>query len=175
MKTYEDIVNGYKKRQRDTVVDSIATGLTYVDEIAVDTGLLEEVGLMNELTTSVCAALPFVIIAATEGTKVILGKKPAKNATKDATARMVKTGAAIGMGTLVAGAAGFWAAIPATMGVRALFDRYKARSFEGLRVKSRISRLETLRAQLESYGTPCTGQEELPLSVMEAGELVKVY
>ena len=47
MKTYEDIVNGYKKRQRDTVVDSIATGLTYVDEIAVDTGLLEEVGLMN--------------------------------------------------------------------------------------------------------------------------------
>ena len=150
MKTYEEIVEGYRKRQRDTVVDTIATGLTYVDEIAVDSGILEEVGLLSDLTSSVCTALPFVIIAAVEGTKVVLGRKPARNATRDATSRMVKTGAAIGVGTLVAGAAGFWAAIPATMGVRALFDRYKSKSLEGFRIHGRIARLQALRAQMAS-------------------------
>ena len=46
MKTYEEIVREYRKRQHDTVVDTIATGLTYVDEIAIDTGLLEETGVL---------------------------------------------------------------------------------------------------------------------------------
>ena len=87
----------------------------------------------------------------------------------------MKTGAAIGMGTLIASAAGFWAAIPATMGVRALFDRYKARSFEGLRVKSRITRLQTLRSQIESYGATCEEQEQPMFSAMDAGDLVEVF
>ena len=45
MKTYEELIREYRKRQRDTVVDTLAAGLTYMDEIAVDTGLLEETGL----------------------------------------------------------------------------------------------------------------------------------
>ena len=77
MKKYEELVREYRKRQHDTVVDTIATGLTYVDEIAVDTGLLEETGILTELTQSVSGLLPFVIISATEGTKVLLKKKPA--------------------------------------------------------------------------------------------------
>ena len=31
MKTYQEMVKEYKKRQHDTVVDAIATGLTYMD------------------------------------------------------------------------------------------------------------------------------------------------
>ena len=73
MKTYEELLKEYRKRQHDTVVDTIATGLTYVDEIAIDTGLLEETGILTELTQSVSGILPFVIISATEGTKVLLG------------------------------------------------------------------------------------------------------
>ena len=73
MKTYQEMVREYQKRQRDTVVDTIATGLTYMDEIAVETGILEETGLLTELTEAACGALPFVMIAATEGTKVVLG------------------------------------------------------------------------------------------------------
>ena len=69
MKTYEQLVEEYRKRRHDTVVDTIATGLTYVDEIAVDTGLLEETGLLTELTESVTGFLPFVIISASEGSK----------------------------------------------------------------------------------------------------------
>jgi len=49
VKTYEEIVRVYKKRQHDTVVDTIATGLIYMDEVAVDSGLLEETGILTEL------------------------------------------------------------------------------------------------------------------------------
>jgi len=148
MKTYAEIVQEYRKRQRDTVIDVIATGLTYMDEIAVDTGLLEEAGLLAELSESVCGALPFAVIAATEGTKVLLGRKPGATGLADGAYRMVKTGAAMGVGSVVAGAAGFWAAIPVTMGVRALFDRYRSKALTGLRVQGRIARLQELNAFL---------------------------
>lgn len=155
MKTYQELLESYRKRQRSTVVDAIATGLTYVDEIAVDSGLLEETGLLAELTGSVCGALPFAIIAVQEGSKVILGLKPAANGVQDSAFRMVKTGAALGVGTAVSAGAGFWAAIPVTMGVRALFDRYRSKALTGMRVQGRITRLQELNAQLRQ------AQEEL--------------
>ena len=154
MKTYQEMVREYKKRQHDTVVDAIATGLTYMDEVAVETGLLEETGLMAELTGSVCTALPFVMIAATEGTKVMLGRKPTTTGMKDGAYRMVKTGAALGVGGAVASAAGFWAAIPVTMGVRAMFDRYRSRALTGMRVQGRIARLKELNASLRQEARP---------------------
>lgn len=144
MKTYEELVAEYRKRQHDTVVDTIATGLTYVDQIAVDTGILEETGILTELTQSVTGFLPFVIISATEGTKVLLGKKPGKTGLKDGAFRMAKSGAALGIGAAVSGLTGFWAAIPVTMGVRALFDRYRSKALTGRRVQGRIQRLQEL-------------------------------
>lgn len=144
MRTYEEIVQEYRKRRRDTVVDTLATGLSYMDEIAVETGLLEETGLWAELTESVTGLLPFVIISASEGSKVLLGKKPGMTGLKDGAYRMVKTGAAIGVGAAVSGVTGFWAAIPVTMGVRALFDRYRSKALTGMRVQGRINRLKEL-------------------------------
>lgn len=150
MKTYQEILEGYRKRQRDTVVDTIAAGLTYADEIAVEAGLLEETGLLPMLTGTVCGALPFAIIAVQEGSKVILGLKPAANGMQDGVFRMAKTGAALGVGSAVAAGAGFWAAIPASMGVRALFDRYRVKALTTVRVQNRISRLRELNGQLRS-------------------------
>jgi len=144
MKKYEELVREYRKRQHDTVVDTIATGLTYVDEIAVDTGLLEETGILTELTQSVSGLLPFVIISATEGTKVLLKKKPGITGVKDGAFRMVKSGAAMGVGAAISGLTGFWAAIPVTMGVRALFDRYRSKALTERRVQGRINRLHEL-------------------------------
>ena len=144
MRTYEELVKEYRKRQHDTVVDTISTGLTYVDKIAIDTGLLEETGILSELTQSVSGILPFAIISATEGTKVLLGRKPGKTGLKDGAFRMVKSGAAMGVGAAVTGLAGFWAAIPVTMGVRAMFDRYRSKALTGRRVQGRIQRLEEL-------------------------------
>ncbi len=146
MKTYADMVAEYRKRQRDTVVDTLATGLTYMDEIAVDTGLLEETGLTAGLADTLTGILPFAIITVTEGAKVILKRKPGKTGLKDGAYRMAKTGAAMGIGAAVAGAAGFWAAIPAAMGVRALFDRYRSKALTGHRIQGRINRLKELNA-----------------------------
>ncbi len=159
MKTYEELVREYRKRQHDTVVDTLATGLTYMDQIAVDTGLLEETGILTELTESVGGILPFVIIGATEGTKVLLKKKPGKTGLKDGAYRMVKTGAAMGVGAAVAGMAGFWPAIPVTMGVRALFDRYRSKALTGRRVQGRIERLKELNRFIRRNGDPEGGEE----------------
>ncbi len=144
MKTYEELVKEYKKRQRDTVIDTIATGLTYADEVAVDSGLLEETGLLPELMNSVTGALPFVIITISEGSKILLGRKPGMTGLKDGAYRMAKTGVAMGIGAAAMGAAGFWAAIPVSMGVRALFDRYRSKALTGMRVQGRINRLREL-------------------------------
>lgn len=171
MKTYQEMLENYRKRQRSTVVDAIATGLTYMDEIAVDSGLLEETGLLAELTGSVCGALPFAIIAVQEGSKVILGLKPAANGVQDSAYRMVKTGAALSVGTAVAAGAGFWAAIPVTMGVRALFDRYRSKALTGMRVQGRITRLQELNAQLRQ------AQEDLQIEtpvVLQEPEMLAV-
>ena len=148
MKTYEEIVETYRKRQNATVVDTLSTCLTYADEVAVETGLLEETGLLTDLTSAVGGALPFVIIAATEGTKVVLGRKPGKTGLKDGAYRMAKTGAALGVGAAVVATAGVLPAIPVTMGVRALFDRFKLKSLTSRRVESRIDRLRELNKQL---------------------------
>ena len=144
MKTYEQLVQEYRKRQHDTVVDTIASGLSYADQIAVDSGLLEETGLLSELTGSVTGILPFMIISVSEGSKVLLGRKPGITGLKDGAYRMVKTGAAMGVGAAVSGLTGFWAAIPVTMGVRALFDRYRSKALTGRRVEGRIKRLREL-------------------------------
>jgi len=174
MKTYEELVQEYRKRQHDTVVDTIATGLTYVDEIAIDTGILEETGILTELTQSVSGILPFIIISATEGTKVLLGKKPGMTGLKDGAFRMVKSGAAMGVGAAVTGLTGFWAAIPVTMGVRALFDRYRSKALTGRRVQGRIQRLQELNRFIR-HEEPEKEQAEtiIPEEVLEAAGQVE--
>ena len=163
MKNYQEMLDAYRKRQRNTVVDAIATGLTFMDEIAVESGVLEETGLLAELTESVCGALPFAIIAVQEGSKVILGLKPAANGVQDSAFRMAKTGAALGVGGAVAAGAGFWAAIPVTMGVRALFDRYRSKALTGARVQGRINRLKELNAQLRDVQEEFQPEEPVTL------------
>lgn len=163
MKTYADMVAEYKKRQRDTVVDTIAAGLTYMDEMVVDAGLLAEADILTELTESACSALPFVLIAVQEGSKVILGRKPGMTSVKDGAYRMAKTGVAMGIGGAVATAAGFWAALPVTMGVRALFDRYRSRALTGHRVQGRIQRLRELRQAMQPEAV-----QETPAEVIES-------
>ena len=175
MKTYEEMVREYRKRQHDTVVDTLAAGLTYMDELAVDSGILEETGILAELTESVTGVLPFVIISFSEGSKVLLGRKPGVTGLRDGAYRMAKTGAALGVGAAVAGATGFWAAVPVTMGVRALFDRYRSRTLTGLRVQGRINRLKELNRFIRKKET---GEEpdmlpETPGPAVEAAGIVE--
>ena len=50
----------------------------------------------------------------------------------------------MGVGAAVMGAAGFWTAIPVSMGVRALFDKYRSKTLTGHRIQGRIERLKEL-------------------------------
>ena len=154
MPSFKEMVEKYKKRRHDTVVDAVTTGLSLADNVTVDLGLLEDTGVATEIAETVSNVLPFAVIAVTEQCKVLLGKKTGAAGAGDAAYRMVKTGAALGVGGAVASAAGFWAAIPVTMGVRALFDRYRSRALTGMRVQGRIARLKELNASLRQEARP---------------------
>ena len=147
--TYQDLVKKYKKRQHDTLVDTLTTGLSYADEVAMDLGLMEDSGLLGEITDVVGTALPFAVITVTEQAKVIMGKKTQKAAMQNTVYRMAKTGAAMGVGALVGTVGGLPAAIPAALGVRALLDQHKSKALLGNRVAGRVRRLNELTEKMK--------------------------
>lgn len=173
MSIYQQMLSKYKKRQRETLVDTLSASLTFADNICVDVGILEDTGLLHDLMEGVCGALPFVIIAVTEQAKVILGKKTLKSGARDAAFRMAKTGAAIGAGACVAGTLGMAGAVPVTLGVRALFDKYRAKWLTGRRVMLRTARLrdiQTLRRKPWEAGEDIPRLSQEDIRGLESGE-----
>lgn len=147
MEKFKELVQHYKKREKSTLVDSIAVGLSFADEISVSLGAMEDTGLLADVLDSVSLGLPFAVVAITEGANVLLKKKAPVAGVQDAAYRMVKTGAAIGAGAAVAAAGAVPVALPAAVGVRLMFDRFRSRSLTGLRVQQRIQRLKDLTNQ----------------------------
>ena len=141
MPRYEELVKKYTKRRKENLIDTVTAGLSYADNLAVDLGLMEDSGVIDTLT----AAMPFAVIAVPEQMRVILGRKTGKAGFSDAVQRMLKTGAAMGVGALAAAAAGPAAAVPAAVGTRALLSKYRSKSMLGLRVQERTGRLKALR------------------------------
>ena len=156
MPEYRELVTKYTKRKKDTLMDTVAAGLSYADNVAVDLGLLDDIGMLDALT----AAAPFAVIAVTEQLKVIMGRKTGKAGFSDAVQRMIKTGAAMGVGALAGLAGGPIAAVPAAMGTRAFLSHYKSRALLGMRVKERTERLRALRVERENKRA---GQSVRPL------------
>ena len=146
MASYDELIRKYRKRRRDTLVDTVTTGLSYADNVAVEIGALEDSGVLTDALETASAVLPFAVIAVTEQMKVILGKKDGRTGFSDAVFRMAKTGAALTVGTVAAAAGGLAAAVPAAVGTRALIDRYKSRALTAVRVSMRTERLRSLRA-----------------------------
>ena len=169
--TYRALVKKYKKRQHDTLVDTLTTGLTYADEMAVDLGLMEDTGLLGEVTEVVSTDLPFAVIAVTEQAKVIMGKKTQKEAAQNTVFRMAKTGAALGIGAVAGAFGGIAAAIPAALGMRALMDGYKSKSMLNLRVRERTDRLRALRER--RVMAPADARPALPVGITYLDSPVK--
>lgn len=80
---------------------------------------------VEEFLENILPGLPFIIIAATEGRKVLMGKKTFQLALANSFERAIKTGAAIGVGALVSFLDGGLLSIPASFLTRIGFDRYK--------------------------------------------------
>ena len=152
MKTYEELVRRYRRRNRHNAADAAYAGLTYADELATQAGLLidsEPVAAVLDVTGM---ALPFVSIAVNEGYKVLTGRKPASVGLWDSVDRMTKTAAAIGLGSAAAAAMGLWAAVPAAMGGRLLLDRCHSRALAGRRIQLRTERLRALNDMIAKRG-----------------------
>lgn len=145
MAEFAALVEKYKRRKKDTILDSVTCGLSYADNVAVSLGLMEDSGIME----AVSVAAPFAVIAVTEEMQVILGKKTGKAGFSDGVQRMVKTGTAMGVGAIAALAAGPVAAVPAAVGTRVLIKNYQAKALLSLRVKDRTERLHALRRRQE--------------------------
>ena len=145
MPSFKEMVDKYKKRRHDTVVDAVTTGLSLADNVTVDLGLLEDTGVATEIAETVSNVLPFAVIAVTEQCKVLLGKKTGAAGAGDAAYRMVKTGAAMGVGAAVTAAgAGAVVALPAAVSARVIMDRYRGYALMGHRVSLRTQRLKAL-------------------------------
>ena len=145
MPSFKEMVEKYKKRRHDTVVDAVTTGLSLADNVTVDLGLLEDTGVATEIAETVSNVLPFAVIAVTEQCKVLLGKMTGAAGAGDAAYRMVKTGAAMGVGAAVTAAgAGAVVALPAAVSARVIMDRYRGHALMGHRVSLRTQRLKAL-------------------------------
>lgn len=155
---YQELVQKYAKRRKETLVDAVAAGLSYADNVAVDLGLLEECGVLDAVST----AAPFALIAVTEQLRVILGRKTGRAGLSDAVQRMIKTGTAMGVGTLAAALGGPVAAVPAAMGTRALLAQYKSKALLTLRVQERTQRLRALRQRRERLLSAAEDRPFLP-------------
>ena len=166
MPAYQELVKKYTKRKKDSLMDTVAAGLSYADNVAVDLGLLDESGMIDALS----AAAPFAIIAVTEQMKVIMGRKTGRAGFSDAVQRMLKTGTAMGVGALAALAGGPVAAVPAAMGTRVLLNHYKSKSLLGVRVQERTSRLRALREQRENRPVVVGNRPALPAGMEYLGE-----
>ncbi len=144
MADFKELVEKYKKRSKDKLVDTVALGLTCAESVSEDVGLLTDNGLLRDALSTAGAVLPFAVIAVTEEMKVIFGKKDQVTMLKDSAYRMVKTGAALTAGAAAATVAGPIGAVGAAMGTRAFLDRYKSRGLTAVRLKDRIDRLKAL-------------------------------
>lgn len=143
MADFAALVEKYKSRKKDTLIDSVTCGLSYADHIAVDLGLLEN----SEVLEAISTAAPFAVIAVTEEMQVILGKKTGKAGFSDALQRMFKTGTAMGVGAIAATVAGPVAAVPAAVGTRIVMKKYQSKALLTLRVQNRMERLKALRTR----------------------------
>ncbi|NLA54460.1 MAG: hypothetical protein GX858_08955, partial [Clostridiales bacterium] len=66
---------------------------------------------------------------------------------QDAGFRITKSGVAMGAGAIVAGlGAGILPAIPVSIGIRVLMDKFRSQSLTGYRVDQRIKRLRALQS-----------------------------
>ncbi len=144
--SYQELVQKYRNRKKDGPLDALTAGMSFVDNALVDLGMLDGAEAAADALGVLSTALPLATIVITEGTRVLTGRKTGHAAGQDAIYRTLRTGAAMGAGAVAAGAGlGAIPAIPISIGVRVLLDRYRSRTMTGLRVQQRIARLRALK------------------------------
>lgn len=99
---------------------------------------------IEEFVENILPGLPFVIIALTEGRKVMVGKKSFQVALANGLERAAKTGLSMGVGALVYALDGGILSLPASFLTRIGFDRFKVTT----RVAEKIYRKQLTANQM---------------------------
>ena len=110
---------------------------------------MEEVwdGPVEQFVERVLPGLPFVIIATSEGAKVLMGRQTFQTALRQGVQRSVRSGAAMGVGALMATAGAGMFSLPAVFATRLGIDRYQIHS-------QLAKKIERDRTQLASLVKP---------------------
>lgn len=101
----------------------------------------------ENLCETVLPILPFVLIIGSEGRAYLVGKKSAEQALSSAIERSIKSGAAIGVGAIVALLDGGLLSVPASMLTRLGIERYQILSKTGQRLEQRVRAIRALPAR----------------------------
>jgi hypothetical protein len=109
-------------------------------------GPLENLGDHSWLH-GVAPFIPFVLIAATEGRYVMMGKKAFDTACRHAFERFAKTGAAMGVGALVVRLGGGHLSIPASILTRLGIERWQVSGRIDKRLETRLAQARAVYPQ----------------------------
>ena len=103
---------------------------------------------VEELFENIAPGLPFVLIATTEGARVLMGRQTFQRAMESALRRGTRTGAAMGAGALVALAGAGMLSLPVAFLTRLGIDRHQIGSGLVRKLRSDRSQLESLQVRL---------------------------
>ncbi|MDO5022738.1 MAG: hypothetical protein Q4E07_05300 [Eubacteriales bacterium] len=149
MTSFKDLLLKYTKKDKTTITDTVAVGLSFIDEAGADLGVLDSAGALGETLGTVSAVLPFASVLAEEGTKVLLKKKTPTAGKQDTVYRLVRNGLSVGAGAVVSGLGAGVVAIPTSCGVRILSEKMRTKLMASNRIEKRIARVKSISAMRE--------------------------
>lgn len=128
----------------------LSSGMSNADLEAQVTVPVEELldGPWEELVETVLPGLPFVLIAAAEGTKVLMGRQTLQRAVHLSLERGTKTGTAMGVGALAMLVGAGVVSLPATFLTRIGIDRYRILSGLSRRLSADTAAVQSVAAAL---------------------------
>lgn len=104
---------------------------------------------LEEFVESILPGLPFILIATTEGAKVLMGRQALQEALNQSLERGIKSGIAIGVGSTAAALTGAGlVSLPATFVTRLGINRYQIMKGLSRRMETDIYSLRTLQENI---------------------------
>ena len=143
MANLKELFEHYKSRDKSRIVDSIALGASFVDEMSIGLGLIENTDILMDTVSPISTALPFATVVLHEGSNVLFKHKSLKAGNQDTRYRLVRNGASLALGTML-NCIGAGIIASCAIGLRLTLNRF-AQNTTSCRVEKRIERIKALQ------------------------------
>ncbi|MGI6739390.1 MAG: hypothetical protein ACOX54_08505 [Christensenellales bacterium] len=145
MANLKELFEHYKSRDKSIIVDSIALGASFVDEMSIGLGLIENTDVLMDTVSPISTALPFATVVLHEGSNVLFKHKSLKAGNQDTRYRLVRNGASLVLGTMLNCIGAGIIALPCAIGLRLTLNRFRSKILTSYRVEKRIERIKALQ------------------------------